>query len=137
MIMASSELSAGIQIAKIITNQVGGSAMYQADIMDSNADFTFKDFVILVRNSSQIPILEEVLLYEGVPYKVIGDKSILDQKNIRLTINILRLGINDINNFRLFQVIESEYFQIPENIIKKLKQQLSENPEIDLIKEIK
>ncbi len=136
LIITPSWLSGGIQLAKTITKYIGGTSMLDGDMIGAGKDFTFKDFAILVRTSSQIAQLEETLLHEGIPYRIIGDKSILNTKLMRLAINILRLKIDHFNNFRFFNIIESEYFNISKKIINNLKEKLLLNPEIDLLKEI-
>ncbi len=132
----SNAKSAGIQIAKIITNYIGGTTMVDADVLGAGKNFTFKDFAILVRAGSQISNLEEILLYEGIPYRLIGEKSILENKVNRLCINLLRLKIDGLNNFRLFKIIETNYFGIPEKAIKDLKKKIIVKPEKKLAKEL-
>lgn len=137
VIKTPTQLSAGIQIAKTITDYVGGTNMVDADILGAGQDLTFKDFAVLVRNTSQIANIEETLLHEGIPYKIVGNKSILDNKFIRLGINILRLKTEAFNNFRFFNIIETGLFGIPDKIIKDLKKKLSEDPDIDILQEVK
>ncbi|MBU1077859.1 MAG: UvrD-helicase domain-containing protein [Spirochaetes bacterium] len=136
-LIAPSQLSASIQLAKTITKYVGGSSMTDGDMIGEGKDLTFKDFAILVRIASQIPILEETLLHEGLPYKVIGDRSVLDNKFIRLAINIMRLKVESFNNFRFFNIIESVCFGISAKAISSLKGKLSDNPDIDMFEELR
>ncbi len=137
LIKAPSRLSAGIQIAKTITNYIGGMIMTDADIIGAGRDLTFKDFAVLVRTTSQLKQLEETILYEGIPYKLVGDKSILDNKLVRFIINIIRFKVEPYNNFRLFNIIETPYFNIPDETIKMLRLKLLSNPDCDLSGELK
>ncbi len=129
ILKAPTELSAAIQTAKLITELTGGSNMAQSDMLgELFKTYSFSDIAILVRLSSQIPLLEETLITEGIPYKILGAKSFLDTTGLRAIINFIRLLMEPFNKFRLIQIITTPFFKIEEKLIKEIENE--ENPKI-------
>ncbi len=132
LISAPTELSAGIQIAKIITSEFGGSSMQQTDLLDEKKSRSFSDFAILVRAAFLIPLIEEVLIKEGIPYRLYGEKSFFEKKLPRAVINILRLCNEGFSKFRFLQVLN--FFNNGERIIKEIESLINEKEIISKFK---
>ena len=63
------------------------------------------DFSILYRTNSQSRVLEQVLVREQIPYKVIGGLKFFDRKEIKDAIAYLRLIQNTNDNLSLSRII--------------------------------
>ncbi len=121
IIRIPTELSAGIQTAKLISSLTGGSSMVQADMFSNqNKSYSFEDIAVLVRLTSQLPILEETLITEGIPYKIIGAKSFLESPNLKAIINFLRIIVEEFNIFRFIQIINAPLFKLEDKLKKTL-----------------
>lgn len=135
LIEASTELSALIQMARLITDMIGGSSMDQADRIGRGKGYTFRDFAVLVRTSSRVPLIAEVLQQEGIPLKLMGDRSLFESRAERALLDVLRFGLEPRSNFRLLQIFRSGYFGMPDETLKRLGALLEENPDADIMKE--
>ena len=99
------DFSGCVQIAKLITSEIGGYSMMQSDILYSEKKRSFSDFAVLVRTNFLIPKIEQTFLKEGIPYKIYGEKSFFEKELPRNLLNIIRLKIEGINNFRISQIL--------------------------------
>ncbi|MBN1898606.1 MAG: UvrD-helicase domain-containing protein [Spirochaetes bacterium] len=129
LITAPTDLSACIQIAKMITKEFGGSSMQQADSLDEKNARSFSDFAILVRASFLIPLIEEVLAKEGIPYRLYGERSFFEKKIPRFIINSLKLVREGFSPFRFFQMLD--YFD--EKLKIKAGSCLLDHENLDLV----
>lgn len=68
-------------------------------------DRKFKDFAILYRINAQSRVLEDMLMREGLPYKIVGGQKFYDRKEIKDIIAYLRLIQNPADNVSLKRVI--------------------------------
>jgi DNA helicase II / ATP-dependent DNA helicase PcrA len=73
-------------------------------ISDSD-DKTYKDFAILYRVNAQSRVIEDTLMKEGVPYKIVGGLRFYDRKEIRDIIAYLRVIQNPADNISLKRII--------------------------------
>ena len=67
--------------------------------------FKYSDFSILYRMNSQSRAIEDILLREDIPYKVIGGLKFYERKEIKDTIAYLRLIANQSDNISLKRII--------------------------------
>ena len=67
--------------------------------------FKYSDFSILYRMNSQSRAIEDILLREDIPYKVIGGLKFYERKEIKDTIAYLRLIANQSDNIPLKRII--------------------------------
>lgn len=65
----------------------------------------YKDFAILYRINAQSRVLEEMLMREGIPYKIVGGQKFYDRKEIKDIIAYLRLIQNPADNVSLKRII--------------------------------
>jgi len=67
--------------------------------------FKYSDYAILYRMNSQSRAIEDILLRENIPYKVIGGLKFYERKEIKDTIAYLRLIANTSDNISLKRII--------------------------------
>ncbi len=63
------------------------------------------DFTILYRTNAQSRVFEDVLMREGIPYKVLGGQKFYERKEVKDIIAYLRLVANPEDNVSLKRVI--------------------------------
>ncbi len=67
--------------------------------------YKFKDFAILYRMNTQSRAIEEILVREDIPYKIIGGLKFYERKEIKDIIAYLRLIHNTNDNLSLIRII--------------------------------
>lgn len=67
--------------------------------------YKYSDFTILYRTNAQSRVFEEILMREGIPYKVIGGLKFYDRKEIKDIIAYLRVVANSNDNVSLKRII--------------------------------
>ncbi len=68
-------------------------------------DRKFSDFTILYRMNAQSRVIEDMLLKEAIPYRVLGGLRFYDRKEIKDIVSYLRVIQNPIDNISLKRVI--------------------------------
>lgn len=85
-----------------------GEANYIANkiaVLKHDEDLNNNDFAILYRTNTQSRALEDILLREGIPYKVVGGYKFYERKEIKDAIAYLRLIANPKDNVSLMRII--------------------------------
>ncbi len=67
--------------------------------------YKFKDFAVLYRMNTQSRAIEEILVREDIPYKIIGGLKFYERKEIKDIIAYLRLIYNTNDNLSLIRII--------------------------------
>jgi len=67
--------------------------------------YKYSDFTILYRTNAQSRVFEEILMREGIPYKVLGGQKFYDRKEIKDIIAYLRVVANTNDNVSLRRII--------------------------------
>lgn len=67
--------------------------------------YKYSDFAILYRTNAQSRVFEDVLMREGIPYKVVGGQKFYERKEIKDIIAYLRLIANTSDNVSLKRII--------------------------------
>ena len=67
--------------------------------------FKYSDFAILYRTNAQSRVFEDILMREGIPYKVVGGQKFYERKEIKDIISYLRLVANTHDNVSLKRII--------------------------------
>ena len=75
------------------------------ELMNKNVDY--KDIAVLYRTNAQSRVMEEALLKENIPYRVVGSFYFYSRKEIKDLIAYLRLIHNSKDNVSLLRVINS------------------------------
>lgn len=119
LLETSGELAEGITIVHELSRMVGGATMLQSNgqpfdrtlgNVDHSAsvlkeDRSFSDFAVLFRTGKQADILEECFLKEGIPYRLLGQKSFLKAKSVRRLLAFFRIVISEDDDFHLLNYL--------------------------------
>ena len=74
----------------------GGYIVDEIDRIARKSGFGYKDFAVLYRTNAQSRAIEEMLIREGVPYRLIGGTKFYSRKEIKDIVAYLKL----INNYK-------------------------------------
>ncbi len=94
------------------------------------------DFVVLYRMNAQSRAIEDILMREGLPYKVIGGLKFYERKEIKDIIAYLRLIHNTADNLSLKRIINEPKRGIGKMSLDRV-QEISENSGIPMYEIIK
>lgn len=100
-------------------------ALFVASEIKKNCTFEdrdYKDFAVLYRINAQSRVLEEMLIREGIPYKIFGGLRFYDRKEIKDIISYLRVICNPTDNISLKRIIN-----VPKRGIGETTVSLAEN----------
>ena len=108
-------------IASTIENLIGGHNLFSIDSNRSsgqNTEFSFSDFAILYRTSSQLPPILEALDRTGMPYVVLSNEPLCSKKSIHDLLNKL---VDDKNLTEQIENLSKEFSEkIDDNTMKFL-----------------
>ena len=80
------------------------------------------DFVVLYRMNAQSRAIEDILMREGLPYKVIGGLKFYERKEIKDIIAYLRLIHNTADNLSLKRIINEPKRGIGKTSLEKVQE---------------
>lgn len=89
--------------------------------------YKYSDFAILYRMNSQSRAIEDILLRESIPYKVIGGLKFYERKEIKDIIAYLRLIHNTNDNLSLRRIINEPKRGIGKTSLDKVQELAEEN----------
>ncbi len=98
--------------------------------------YKYSDFAILYRMNTQSRAIEEILVREDIPYKIIGGLKFYERKEIKDIIAYLRLINNSNDNLSLRRIINEPKRGIGKTSLDNI-QQLSEQNSISMYEIIK
>lgn len=104
-------------IASTIENLIGGHSFFSIDSQRTDGcecDYSFSDFAILYRTSSQLPPIIEALKRTGMPFVKLSNDLLCEQKPVMELIN----SLND--NEPIFEQIEKSNYEIDDYILQFL-----------------
>lgn len=104
-------------IASTIENLIGGHSFFSIDSQRStggNTDYSFSDFAILYRTSSQLPPIIEALKRTGMPFVKLSNDLLCEQKSIMELLN----SLND--DSPVYEQIKNSNIEIDNYILKSL-----------------
>ena len=84
-------------IVKTIDQEVGGIAHFsmdsgRVDRFEDKKERSFADFAVLYRIKEQGKAMEEAFARSGIPFQMVGNEKLQDQKGIRELISYLKVG---------------------------------------------
>lgn len=85
------------------------------------------DFAILYRTNAQSAVFEQVLLQEGIPYKVFGGFKFFERKEIKDIVSYLKYFINPKDAVALKRIINTPKRKIGSDTVSKLEEYASTN----------
>jgi len=83
--------------------------------------FKYSDFSILYRTNAQSRVFEDILMREGIPYKVVGGQKFYERKEIKDVIAYLRVVCNPRDNVSLKRIINEPKRGIGKTTIDNLE----------------
>lgn len=102
------------------------------DIMNKS-DYHYGDFAVLIRTSSQFRSLEEVLLKNGVPYRIYGGIKFFQRKEIKDILAYLSVLANPNDSVNMKRIINIPKRGIGEQTWNKILAFKAEHPELTLV----
>ena len=93
----------------------------QINTIMKKEQYKYSDFVLLYRMNTQSRAIEDILVREGIPYKIIGGLKFYERKEIKDTIAYLRLISNKQDNVSLKRIINEPKRGIGKNSIDKIE----------------
>ena len=98
--------------------------------------YKYSDFAILYRMNTQSRAIEEILVREDIPYRIIGGLKFYERKEIKDIIAYLRLIYNTSDNLSLIRIINEPKRGIGKTSIENI-QKISEQTGISMYEIIK
>lgn len=107
----------------------GHEAKFIARTISSNSTTktNFEDFAILYRTNAQSRAIEEALIAEGIPYKILGGLKFYDRKEIKDVIAYLKLLYNTSDSQSLKRIINVPKRAIGAATVQKVEELASQN----------
>jgi superfamily I DNA/RNA helicase len=135
---APSELAEGIAVVRQISRMVGGADMVQADQHATRTEHarSFSDFGVLVRTGQQAEILEQCFVQEGLPYRLIGQKSFLDARSVRQVLAFGRYIVYPEDRLRLLQVLEVAAFHPGQTALAEVRLQVQRDASSPMLRTV-
>lgn len=81
----------------------------------------YRDFSMLYRTNAQSRVLEEALIKENIPYKIVGGLKFYDRKEIKDVISYLRVIQNPVDDISLKRIINVPKRGIGKTTVDKLE----------------
>lgn len=117
----NSNIGEGDKIEYTILNDDREESWHVARIIkDSRNEHQYSDIAILVRTSMQMRAIEESMIQNHIPYKVIGGIKFYERKEIKDCISYLKLLINDNDVVALERIINTPKRGIGDKGIEKI-----------------
>ena len=100
--------------------------------------YKYSDFAILYRTNAQSRAFEDVLMREGIPYRVVGGQKFYERKEIKDVLAYLRLVQNTNDNVSLKRIINEPKRGIGKTTIDTIEQIANElnMPMFEVVKNI-
>ena len=105
----------------------GGYIVDSIDSLARKEKLSYKDFAVLYRTNAQSRAIEEMLIREGVPYKLIGGTKFYSRKEIKDIIAYLKLINNYKDNVSLSRIINEPKRGIGDTSLDKLRELAEQN----------
>jgi ATP-dependent helicase/nuclease subunit A len=100
---------------------------------------SLRDICILVRTKNLVPGIESQLRRRNIPYCIIGGRGFYEKEEVQNILNLYQIVVEGFNHdeeqseknssldFKLFGVLRSALFNIPDDVLLRIKLEKSEN----------
>jgi len=105
-----------------ITQIIGGINLNQASDFrgyDEDTKADFRDFAVIYRINDLNRVLEKKLVDNGLPFQVVGGKSIYEKNEVEFIINVLKF-LKEKSDQIYLELLDSQIIKIPREIIDRL-----------------
>ena len=137
------ETAEGIAVVREISRRVGGADMLQSDeIAPGNGAAeidqarSFEDFAVLFRTWWQAETLERCFLEEGLPYRIIGQKDVLEAKAVRDALTFFRYVHSPGGTFRFLNAMALAPFNPGPSVLSALRRRLGQGERIEALRKV-
>ncbi len=96
-------------------------------IKELSSDIKLSDIAVLYRTNFQSRAIEDALMKNSIPYRLIGSKKFFDRKEIKDTIAYLKLLYNKNDNVSFLRAIESHPKGLGKKLIENIQNSASVN----------
>jgi superfamily I DNA/RNA helicase len=128
------ELAEGIAVVREIAGLVGGANLLAAHAGETGllagrlgeGRWGFSDVAVLFRTGRQAEVLEECFLREGLPYRLVGRESFLDQPPVRRAMAFLRCVADPSDRYHLWRCLTEGRFRLGSKARQSLEQAADE-----------
>jgi uncharacterized protein (TIGR00375 family) len=128
-----SAVAEGIAICQEINRLIGGATMLQSHGQgaglnrgsiesDEAVVRGFSEIAVLYRTGRQAAILEECLQKEGIPYRVMGRESFLDNPAVRALLSFLWTLLNPADDFHFYFCLNNPVFGLNQKSIALIRE---------------
>jgi len=94
---------------------------YQIEHLRKEEKYNYSDFAVLYRMNTQSRSIEEILVREDIPYKIVGGHKFYERKEIKDIIAYLRLIQNHADNLSLQRIINEPKRGIGKTSLDKIE----------------
>lgn len=122
-------------INKFIQNNNPNYSIAEAVSFLTSKGYKYEDICVLVRRKEAIETIETELKKVNIPYCVIGGRNFYKKEEIQLLINLYEIAIRGFSNLTedndikiILKVLRSFLFNIPDDIIFKVKNSMLDLP---------
>jgi DNA helicase-2/ATP-dependent DNA helicase PcrA len=99
-----------------------GEARYVTNELKKLADrYMYNDFAIFYRTNAQSRVMEEVLMQEGIPYRIVSGVKFYERAEIKDILSYLRLTVNSRDNISASRLILNTLEGVGKGTLKKLE----------------
>jgi DNA helicase-2/ATP-dependent DNA helicase PcrA len=99
-----------------------GEARYVTGELKKLADrYMYNDFAIFYRTNAQSRVMEEVLMQEGIPYRIVSGVKFYERAEIKDILSYLRLTVNSRDNISASRLILNTLEGVGKGTLKKLE----------------
>ena len=106
LIDTPSETAEGIAVTQRISELVGGIGVPHSSPSGPDAgQYSFGDMAILVRTGAQADELENCLVTQGLPYRLLGHTSFLEERGAREALAFFRYAMEPTRPLRLLEAL--------------------------------
>ena len=113
-------------------------AVSQINTLRREEYYKYSDFAILYRTNAQSRAFEDILMREGIPYRVVGGQKFYERKEIKDILAYLRLVYNTNDNVSLKRIINEPKRGIGKSTVDTIEQIANELnvPMFEVVKNI-
>ncbi|MBK5242527.1 exodeoxyribonuclease V subunit beta [Clostridium sp.] len=118
----------------------GPEAVIKSIKLLKDKGLNFKDICILVRSRGIVPDIEEQLCKYKIPYCIIGGTGFYEKSETKNILDLYKLAVNGFNEkqtdqqlIELLSVLKSPLFQLPDDVLLKVRQKELEIGDISYV----
>lgn len=118
----------------------GAEAVIKSIKLLRDTGLKFKDICILVRSRGIVPDIEEQLIKYKIPYCIIGGTGFYEKSETKVILDLYKLAVNGFNEkqsdqqlIMLLSVMKSPLFQLPDDVLLKVRQKELELGDISYV----